>query len=136
MNKGQNARALDEIRIVREEVEKLKREIEDGAIVVVWTALGERMTREELVAVAMQTWEPSVIEAALGEDAAAVLPEAIRLVESRARVPRYQRDVSQREGTSVDAVLTRELEDVTSAHAEELAGVPGLSMAIQWLAIS
>ena len=37
---------------------------------------------------------------------------------------------------SVDAVLTRELEDVASAHAEELAGVPGLSMAMQWPAIS
>ncbi|HEX7681489.1 MAG TPA: hypothetical protein VF713_25410, partial [Thermoanaerobaculia bacterium] len=61
----------------------------------------------------------------LGEDAASVLPEAIRLVELRARVPRYQRDVlrelARREGTSVDAVLARELEDVASAHAEELA---------------
>jgi len=121
-------------------LKKLKREIEDGAIVAVWTALGERMTREELVAVAMQTWEQSVIEAALGKYAPSVLPEAIRLVELRARVPRYQRDVlralARREGTSVDAVLTRELEGVASAHAEELAGVPGLSMAMQWPAIS
>ena len=50
-------------------LKELKREIEDGAIVAVWTALGERMTREELVAVAMQTWEQSVIEDALGKDA-------------------------------------------------------------------
>ncbi|HSY47842.1 MAG TPA: hypothetical protein VLC46_03445 [Thermoanaerobaculia bacterium] len=53
-------------------------------------------------------WEQSVIEEALGEDAARVLPEAIRLVELRARVPRYQRDMlrelARREGTSVDAV--------------------------------
>jgi len=121
-------------------LKELKREIEDGAIVAVWTALGERMTREELVAVAMQKWEQSVIEAALGKDAASVLPEAIRLVELRARVPRYQRDalraLARREGTSVDAVLTRELEDVVSAHAEELTGVPGLSMAMQWPAVS
>src|ERR1700686_1621552 len=100
-------------------LKELKREIEDGPIVAVWTALGERMTREELVAVAMQTWEQSIIEDALGKDAPAVLPEAIRLVELRARVPRYQRDVlrelARREGTSVDAVLTRELEDVVSA---------------------
>jgi len=121
-------------------LKELKREIEDGAIVAVWTALGERMTREELVAVAMQTWEHSIIEDALGKDAPSVLPEAIRLVELRARVPRYQRDVlralARREGTSVDAVLTRELEGVVSAHAEELTGVPGLSMAMQWPAIS
>jgi hypothetical protein len=71
------------------------------------------------------------------EDAAALLPEAIRLVELRARVPRYQRDVlrelARREKTSVDAVLARELEDVASAHAEELASaLPGLAEALGW----
>jgi hypothetical protein len=78
-------------------LKELKREIEDGAIVAVWTALGERMTREELVAVAMQTWEQSVIEAALGKDAPSVLPRERRLCaafpvfwiasESRDRMP-------------------------------------------------
>ncbi len=63
---------------------------------------------------------------------AAVLPDAIRLVELRARVPRYQRDVlvalAQRHGVSVDEILTRELEDVACAHAEELAdAVPSLA---------
>ena len=38
-------------------------------------------------------WEQSVIDAALGKDTVVVLPEAIRLVELRARVPRYQLDV-------------------------------------------
>src|SRR5258706_7935451 len=70
-------------------LKELKREIEDGEIVAVWTALGERMTREELVAVAMEKWEQSVIEAALGKDAPAVLPEAVPLVGLRARAPRY-----------------------------------------------
>jgi len=114
-------------------LKELKREIEDGAIVAVSTAFGQRMTREELVALAMQKWEHAIIEEALGDDAAAVLPEAIRLVELRARVPRYQRDMlrvlAQREGTSVDAVLTRELEDVAHAHAEEL---PELMAALAW----
>ncbi len=55
----------------------------------------------------------------------------------RARVPRYQRDVlrelARRDGTSIDAVLTRELEDVASAHAEELAAVlPELHAALAW----
>jgi hypothetical protein len=50
-------------------LKELKREIEDGTIVAVSTALGQRMTREELVAVAMQKWEQAVIEDALGEDA-------------------------------------------------------------------
>jgi len=114
-------------------LKELKREIEDGAIVAVSTAFGQRMTREELVALAMQKWEHAIIEEALGDDAAAVLPEAIRLVELRPRVPRYQRDMlrvlARREGTSVDAVLTRELEDVAHAHAEEL---PELMAALNW----
>jgi hypothetical protein len=106
-------------------LKELKRDIDDGVIVAVSTPLGPRLSKEELIAAAMQRWEQTVIEDALGEDAASVLPEAIRLVELRARVPRYQRDVlrelARREGTSVDAVLARELEDVASAHAEELA---------------
>ena len=86
---------------------------------------------------AMQTWEQAVIEAALGEDAPAVLPEAIRLVGVRARVPRYQRTMlrvlAQREGTSVDAILTRELDGLASAHAKELASaMPELGMALAW----
>jgi transposase-like protein len=94
------------------------------------------MTREELVAVAMQKWEQSVIEAALGKDAAAVLPEAIRLVELRARVPRYQKEMlrylARQEGTSIGAVLSRELEDMASARAEELAAaVPSVAIALQ-----
>jgi hypothetical protein len=114
-----------------------KREIADGAIVAVSTGLGQRITREEMIAAAMRLWEQSVIEEALGEDAAAVLPEAIRLVELRARVPRYQREMlrylARQNGTTVDEVLTRELEDVACAHSEELAAaVPGFDMALAW----
>jgi hypothetical protein len=90
-----------------------------------------------MIAAAMRIWEQGVIEEALGEEAAAVLPEAIRLVELRARVPRYQRDMlsyfAKRDGRTVDHVLARELEDVASAHAEELAGrVAGFDGAMGW----
>ena len=66
-----------------------------------------------------------------------MLPEAIRLVLLRVRVPRYQRDMlvalAKKHGTSVDLILTRELEDVACAHAEELAAiVPTLSAALAW----
>jgi hypothetical protein len=76
------------------------------------------------------------IEEALG-DAPRLIPEAIRLVELRARVPRYQRDVlrelARRDGTSIDAILTRELEDVASPHADELASaLPDLAAALAW----
>jgi hypothetical protein len=118
-------------------LEELKREVEDGAIVAGSTRLGVRVTREEMIAAAMRRYAQAIIEEALGALAEQLLPEAIRLVELRARVPPYQRDVlrylAQKDGTSVDAVLARELEDVASAHAEELVGaVPGFAIAIVW----
>jgi hypothetical protein len=118
-------------------LKELKKEIEDGAIVAVSNRLGQRIAREELIAVAMQKWDQATIEEALGDDAAAVLPEAIRLVELQARIPRYQRDMlrwfARRDKTTVDAVLSRELEDVACAHAEELsAAVPGFEAALAW----
>jgi SNF2 family DNA or RNA helicase len=118
-------------------LKELKKEIEDGAIVAVSNRLGQRIPREELIAVAMQKWDQATIEEALGDDAAAVLPEAIRLVELQARIPRYQRDMlrwlARRDETTIDAVLSRELEDVACAHAEELAtAVPGFEAALGW----
>ena len=115
----------------------LKRRIEDGEIVAVSTPLGRRVGREEMMAEAMQRWGLAAIGEALGADAAAVLPEAIRLVELRARVPRYQRDMlryfARRDRKSVDEVLARELDDLASAHAEELTGaMPGFRAALAW----
>ena len=99
---------------------------------------GRRIPKKDLIAAAMRVWEQGVIEAALGDEAARVLPEGIRLVLLRVRVPRYQRDMlvalARRHGTTVDDVVTRELEDVACAHAEELAAVvPSLAAALAWL---
>ena len=115
----------------------LKKEIADGAIVAVSTGIGRRIPREEMIAVAMRIWPQAEIEEALGDDAARVLPEAIRLVELRARIPRYQREMlrwlARRHETTVDEVLTRELEDVACAHAEELsAALAGFETAFAW----
>jgi hypothetical protein len=54
-----------------------------------------------------------------------------------ARVPRYQREMlrelARREGTPVDAILTRELEDVACAYGNELeASMPELGIALAW----
>lgn len=117
--------------------EELKKEIADGVILTVSTQLGKRITHEEMVAAAMRIWEQGVIEEALGDDAAGVLPEAIRLVELRARIPRYQREMlhylARRNDTTVDEVLAGELEDVACAHAEELSqALPGFANALAW----
>lgn len=118
-------------------LQDLKRDIDDGVIVATSTRLGVRIGREEMIAAAMRLWEQAVIEDALGEDAAVVLPEAIRLVLLRVRVPRYQRDMlvalAQKHGTTIDEIVTRELEDVACAHAVELAGVvPTLDAGLSW----
>lgn len=59
------------------------------------------------------------------------------MVELRARVPRYQRDMlrylAEKDGTSVDDVLTRELEGVAGSYSEELAAaVAGFELALRW----
>lgn len=118
-------------------LKELKRDIESGVIVASSTCLGLRVSREELIAAAMRSWEQAAIEDALGEDAASVLPEAIRLVLLRVRVPRYQRDVlvalAQKHATTVDEIVTRELEDVVCAHAVDLAQiVPTLDVGLSW----
>jgi hypothetical protein len=116
---------------------ELKRDIANGVIVATKTPMGVRLSREELITAAMRMWEWTAIEAALGEMAATVLPEAVRLVQLRARVPRYQRDVlvalAEQQGTSVDEVLRHELEDLACCHAEELAAVvPTLRVGLAW----
>jgi hypothetical protein len=116
---------------------ELKKEVEMGAIVAVPSKVGARVSREELVAAAMRRWEQGVIEEALGIYAPLLLPEAIRLVELRARVPRYQRDMlrvlAERQGTSVDDVLSRELEGIACGYAEELReSVPRFGEAMAW----
>ena len=116
----------------------LKHEIAEGTIVAVSVGVvGLRVPQEELIAAAMRVWPQAEIEEALGEDARWALPEAIRLVELRARVPRYQRDMlrflARKHETTVDEVLTRELEDVACAHAEELSrALPGFAGALAW----
>jgi hypothetical protein len=115
----------------------LKQEIADGSILAISTGVGVRIPREELIAAAMRLWPQAEIEEALGEDAARVLPEAIRLVELRARIPRYQREMlhylARRSAMTVDEVLARELEDVACAHSDDLSrALPGFDAALAW----
>ena len=116
-------------------LKELKHELGIGAIVAVPTRLGQRIGKEEMIAAALRVWPQAAIEEALGE--VTVLPEAIRLVELRARIPRYQRDMlrvlAEWQETTVDEVLTRELEGVASSYADDLAGaVPDFRLAMRW----
>jgi len=118
-------------------VQQLRREVAEGAIVATSTSDGVRIPRSELMAAALTRWSQSEIEEALGKEGGVVLPEAIRLTELRARVPRYQHQMlaylARRDGTTVDDVISRELEGIASAHSEELTNViPGFAGALNW----
>jgi hypothetical protein len=82
-------------------------------------------------------WSPEVIEEALGAGAASILPEGRRLDDLHAPLPRYQiamlRYFAHLRQTTVGDILARELEDVASAYAAELAAVlPGFAEALDW----
>jgi hypothetical protein len=51
-----------------------------------------------------------------------LIPEGLRFVELRARIPRYQcdilRELARRDATSIDAILPHELEGVASVRSE------------------
>jgi hypothetical protein len=116
---------------------EMKAAIAAGEVELLTTPLGKWVWREELMTKALEQWALETIEAALGDDAERVLPEAIRTCELRARVPRYQvamlEHLAELDGTTVSHVLTRELEDVASAKAEMLSSaIPGFAAALAW----
>jgi hypothetical protein len=77
------------------------------------------------------------IAAALGADLADAIPEILRIADLEVRIPRLEilalERLADRDGTSVDAVLARELLDVVSAHSDYLAtAIPGFTAALRW----
>jgi hypothetical protein len=101
------------------------------------TPLATWVWRKELMAKAVEQWPLDAIEEALGADAERIIPAALRSCELRARVPRYQvamlAHIAQQESITISAVLTRELEDIACARADELAeAIPGFGVALAW----
>jgi hypothetical protein len=108
-----------------------------GEIEVTSTDIGTWIWREELMAKALELWSQEEIELALGAEAVGVIPEAVRLIELRVRLPRYQVAMLEyfagRDRASVSGLLARELDGVASAHAEELSSaVVGFASALAW----
>jgi len=116
---------------------EMSQAIAAGEVEVMATSLGKWLWREELMAKALELWSPEVIEEALGVEAEGVLPEAVRLIDLHVRLPRHQvamlEHFAERDRTTVSGVLTRELDGVASAHAEELRwAVAGFADALAW----
>ena len=70
------------------------------------------------MAKALEIWSRETIEEAPGEEAERVLPRAVRLVELRARVPRYQvastQYVADHEGTTIARVAKAQQTDLNA----------------------
>jgi hypothetical protein len=127
----------DAARLLGWPADEMARAIADGEVEAYDTFTGGWIWREELIAKAMEIWLPDLIEDALGADASAVLPDAIRLTELRVRLPRYHVDMlehfAERDRTTVSGTLARELDAVASAHAEELSAViPAFAETLAW----
>ena len=115
----------------------MKNAVDAGEIETIATRSGKAIVPEEVMAIAVDLWSLERIEEALGPDASKILPEAIRTRELPARLPRYQVAMleyfAERGQTSVSNVLARELEDLASAHFEELSlAVHGFAEAFEW----
>jgi hypothetical protein len=100
----------------------------DAGLVVPWA---------EVVSLGMERWSQEVVEAALGDEVGAGLPELVRLGRREVVLPRWVwaglEALAASEGSSVDALLGRELRDVLSAHSEWLGRqVPGFGAALVW----
>ena len=83
-----------------------------------------------------KTWPLDVIEEALGAEADAILPQAIRTAELRVRLPRHIAMLhykAEQHQTTVNHALARELDAIASAEAPELsAAIPGFAAALAW----
>lgn len=108
-----------------------------GEIEVTSTPAGTTLRREELLAKALELWPLDAIEDALGPDAATILPDGLRLHDLHVRLPRHQIQMLQHladgDQTTISAILTRNLDDMASAHAPELSkSIPGFAAALTW----
>jgi hypothetical protein len=116
---------------------QMKNAVDAGEIETIVTRSGKAFVPEEVMAIAVDLWSLETVEEALGADASKVLPETIRTRELPARLPRYQVAMleyfAEQRQTSVSNVLARELDDLASAHFEELSlAVHGFAEAFEW----
>lgn len=91
----------------------------------------------EVVALAVELWEQDVVEAALGDDLPAAIPDLRRLTDLHVRVPQFEvvglEHLAARQGTTVAAIVDGQLLDLMSSHFDWLrAVVPGFAEAIHW----
>jgi hypothetical protein len=118
-------------------VAQLRIAIAAGDVETYGTCRGERVPLSEVATIARERWQPSMIEQALGDDAAAILPAALRTRSIRLRLSRYQiaalQHLAEKDGVTVDALAARKIDLLMSERSEELAGViDDFAIALNW----
>lgn len=116
---------------------EIERAIVEGEVEAMSTHAGYRLAWQEVAVMFTAQHSQSIIEQALAEEAAAVMPELVRLAELRLQIPRYQAamitQLADRENISVDELVARHFLDLASAEAEWLASkISGFSAALRW----
>jgi hypothetical protein len=111
--------------------------VEAGEMEVIESDEGLVLPWGELASFGLDFWSQEVVEEALGAELAAALPELLQLTELEVCIPRMEVVALERlattGGETVSAVLTRELCDLVSVHAEWLSQeVPGFAEALAW----
>ncbi|HEX7151443.1 MAG TPA: hypothetical protein VF618_08150 [Thermoanaerobaculia bacterium] len=111
--------------------------IERGEVEVSTGAAGEAIPLQELFAKALEQWPLELVEESLGDRAAEVLPDALRVGNLTAPLPRYQvamlAYLARRQQTTIGQLLTHELDELAVEHLHELSSaIPGFAEAFHW----
>jgi hypothetical protein len=98
---------------------------------------GYRIAWQEVAAMITAQYPQALIEEALGDQVASVIPEIVRLAELRVEIPRYEvvmlSKLAERENVTVDEFLSRHLLDLAGAEVEWLNGaIPEFATAMRW----
>ena len=116
---------------------EIERAIVEGEVEARYARAGYRLAWPEVTVMFTAQHSQSIIEQALAEEAAAVMPELVRLAELRLQIPRYQAvmitQLADRENISIDELVACHFLDLASAEAEWLASkISGFSAALRW----
>ncbi len=116
---------------------ELTRALQDGELEGERTCSGYRIAWQEVAAMTTAQYPQAVIEQALGNDIASVMPEIVRLAELRVQIPRYEvvmlAKLAERENVTIDEYVSRHLLDLAGAEVEWLsASIPQFAEAMRW----
>lgn len=110
---------------------------EHGEVEVNHGSPDARIAWREIAVMLTARYPEAEIEDALGAATATVIPEAVRLIDLRLRIPRYQvtmlAKLAERERISVDELMARHLLDLASSEGDWLRRrVRGFDAAMRW----